>query len=177
MDNFNFEKIDKRTRRLVDALQLRTSTLNEMVEAISFQIRVLIILVPKLLPDEVSAFVYSSRQGSYVIVYNERIQNDPLDMHLAVCHELGHILKGDVKRLLAVNDEELWQLLNDKHFTQWRAIVCSRQFEPGKLNDNSTTQQENQTELEAELIAAYLMQFVITSPTLANDDGGQYWSL
>ena len=98
-------------------------------------------------------------------------------MHLAVCHELGHILKGDVKRLLPMDDDQLWQLMNERQMVDCRAIVCSRQFEPENLRDSKSTEQEHKAELEAELIAAYLTQFVITSPTLANDNSGQLWSL
>ena len=68
MDNFDIEKIDRRTKRLVDALQLKPSTLNELVKAVAYQIKVPVLLVSKSLSDEVSAFVYSSRQGTYVIV-------------------------------------------------------------------------------------------------------------
>lgn len=177
MTNIDFEKLDKRTQRLVDTLQLKSCTLTELVEIVAFHVKIPILMLPKLLSEEVSAFVYPSRCGCYSIVYNEQIINEPLDLRLAICHELGHILKGDVKRLPPMDDDEFWKLMYDKRFALNRAVVCSRRFEIGKPGDNKLSQQEQQVELEAELIASYLIRFIITSEKLANDDTGQLWSL
>lgn len=117
---------------------------------------------PRPMPPNLFALSFLAERGDfYVIFYDKKLAGD--DQLLAVLHELGHILLGDLNRKKPFDESKMPEFLNNPLNPDYDDYVACRGLKNGTL----------ETEQAPEFVARNLIRFLVTDGELSLS---QAWS-
>ncbi len=137
----------ERAHNVVDGLEIKSGiSIDQLREIAARFVEEDIYFEPAVLPSSISGFSIRSRQGPYVVFYDQFRHGEA--RNLVLTHELAHLIQGDATNLDRCDFEEAIQ------------VVMTGKEAPNILCRNTFTQNP-EAEKQIEFIATLLLQKLV----------------